>query len=342
MTRNVLFELKIQDLFSRNKVMDSCLQRAALAAQSDVPVLLLGESGTGKTLLAQAIHNSSARARGQFISFNASAMSDTLLESQLFGHERGAFTGAHRALKGKFELAHSGTLFFDEIADMSPLAQAKVLRAVEYGEFERLGSERMLHSNARIISATNASLRKHLGDGRFRQDLYHRLAGLTLYLPPLRERPEDLPGLIATELHAAAGPLGKDLTAIDPEAMAQLLNYDWPGNLRELHHVIRTIVLLCKGPEVLPEHVVLQADLFPVGTSPSPVQPLAIAEKANGYARIGNDLTLTSALQSHIKLVYDQAHGNQRETARLLGISRARLARHLKVILQNGAGQGAK
>src|SRR5258708_24139071 len=181
-----LTSLKVEALYTQNEEMERCLRLAALAAESDVPVLILGETGTGKTLLAQAIHNSSARARGQFVSFNASAMSDTLLESQLFGHERGAFTGAQRAVKGKFELADSGTLFFDEIADMSSLAQAKILRAVEYGEFERLGSERMLRSNARIISANNTSLRDRINQSRFREDLYHRLAGMTLLIPPLR------------------------------------------------------------------------------------------------------------------------------------------------------------
>src|SRR5215813_7338293 len=136
MSTHHLFRLKVGDLFTQNTSMNRCLKLAALAAESDVPVLILGETGTGKTLLAQAIHNSSARARGSFVSFNASAMSDTLLESQLFGHEKGAFTGAQKTIKGKFELANSGTLFLDEIADMSSLAQAKILRAVEYGEFE--------------------------------------------------------------------------------------------------------------------------------------------------------------------------------------------------------------
>src|SRR6201982_2840285 len=172
-----LSKLKIEDSAPSNEAMARLLQLAHLAARSDVPVVLLGETGTGKTLLAHAIHNSSARASGPFIAFNASAMSDTLLESQLFGHERGAFTGAQQTMKGKFELANRGTLFLDEIADMSPLAQAKILRAVEYGEFERLGSERMLHANARIISATNTSLRERIRQGRFREDLYHRLAG---------------------------------------------------------------------------------------------------------------------------------------------------------------------
>src|SRR5215468_8612088 len=175
-----LTNLKVETLTTSNEAMGRCLQLAALAAKSDVPVVLLGETGTGKTLLAHAIHNSSARSDGPFVSFNASAMSDTLLESQLFGHERGAFTGAQKTVKGKFELANSGTLFFDEIADMSSLAQAKILRAVEYGQFERLGSEKMLRSNARIISATNTSLRDRIRQARFREDLYHRLAGLTL------------------------------------------------------------------------------------------------------------------------------------------------------------------
>src|SRR5213594_2157545 len=166
-----LSRLRVEDLTTSNDAMARCLQLAALAAKSDVPVVLLGETGTGKTLLAQAIHNSSGRANQPFISFNASAISDTLLESQLFGHERGAFTGAQKAVKGKFELADGGTLFLDEIADMSPLAQAKILRAVEYGEFERLGSEKMQSSNARIIAATNCSLRERIAGGKFREDL---------------------------------------------------------------------------------------------------------------------------------------------------------------------------
>ena len=198
-----LFKLRIEDLTTSDEAMARCLQLAALAAKSEVPVVLLGETGTGKTLLAHAIHNSSARAGRPFIAFNASAISDTLLESQLFGHERGAFTGAQQSVKGKFELADSGTLFLDEISEMSPLAQVKILRVLEYGEFERLGSERMLTSNARIICASNCSLRERVRQGKFREDLYQRLNGLTLLIPPLRERLQELPALIAAELKAA-------------------------------------------------------------------------------------------------------------------------------------------
>src|ERR671934_340475 len=233
-----LSRLRVEDLTTSNDAMARCLQLAALAAKSDVPIVLLGETGTGKTLLAHAIHNSSARAAGPFISFNASAMSDTLLESQLFGHEKGAFTGAQQAVKGKFELANAGTIFLDEISDMSPLAQVKILRVLEYGEFERLGSEQMLQSNARILCASNCSLQQRVRQGKLREDLYQRLNGLTLLIPPLRERLEELPALIAAELKAASLKEGKNITAIHPQAMEKLLHHAWPGNLRELSHTV--------------------------------------------------------------------------------------------------------
>jgi len=241
--------------------MGRCLRLALLAAKSDVPVVLLGETGTGKTLLAHAIHNSSGRAQGPFVSFNVSAMSDTLLESQLFGHEKGAFTGAQQSVKGKFELAHDGTIFLDEISEMSPLAQVKILRVLEYGEFERLGSERMLKSNARILSASNCSLQERVRQGKFREDLYQRLNGLTLLIPPLRERLEELPALIAAELKIAAGKEGKNITAIHPEAMEKLVHHGWRGNLRELNHTVRTMTLFCEGPVILPQHVIFPPDL---------------------------------------------------------------------------------
>lgn len=327
-----LSRLRLEDLTTSNDAMARCLQLAALAAKSDVPVVLLGETGTGKTLLAQAIHNSSARASRPFISFNASAMSDTLLESQLFGHERGAFTGAQQTVKGKFELAHNGTLFLDEISEMSPLAQVKILRVLEYGEFERLGSERMLTSNARIMCASNCSLRERVRMGKLREDLYQRLNGLTLLIPPLRERLEELPALIAMELQAAGAQEGKHLTAIHPAAMEKLLRHEWPGNLRELSHTVRTMTLFCNGSVILPEHVIFPADLRPDQISPRTDRTVPVSSGNNQEVHAGADLSLESAIQKHVRFVYEQANKNQRRASRLLGISRSTLSRYLRAV----------
>jgi two-component system response regulator HydG len=324
-------KLKVEDITTANQAMARCLRLAGMAAKSDVQVLLLGETGTGKTLMARAIHNSSSRAAAPFISFNASAMSDSLLESQLFGHERGAFTGAQQMVKGKFELADGGTLFLDEVADMSPLAQVKILRVLEYGEFERLGSERMSKCDVRVISAANCSLQSRIRQGKFREDLYHRLAGLSLLIPPLRERREELPVLIAGELKSQARVFRKNIMAIHPESMDKLLSHQWRGNLRELSHVVRTMVLFCEGNVVLPDHVFFPEDLssdlneLPAASEPRPADPPPSA---------ADDLTLSAAALRHIRFVHQQAQGNQRRTAKLLGISRATLARHLK----NGHG----
>jgi DNA-binding NtrC family response regulator len=330
-----LSRLKIEDLTTSNEAMARCLRLAAMAAKSDVAVVLLGETGTGKTLLAHAIHNSSARSGGPFIAFNASAMSDTLLESQLFGHEKGAFTGAHQSLKGKFELADSGTLFLDEISEMSPLAQVKILRVLEYGEFERLGSEQMLQSNARILCASNCSLQQRVRQGKFREDLYQRLNGLTLLIPPLRERLQELPALIAAELKTAALKEGKSITAIHPEAMEKLVHHEWRGNLRELNHTVRTMTLFCDGPVILPQHIVFPPDLEPAWSGSESQRPAQLFSNERNQWQTKVDLSLASAVRRHVEFVYDQANRNQRRTAKLLGISRATLARHLRNAGQN-------
>ena len=322
-----LTSLRVEDLRTTNAAMAHCLSLAKLAAKSDVPIVLLGETGTGKTLLAHAIHNSSARASGPFISFNASAMSDTLLESQLFGHERGAFTGAQQAVKGKFELANGGAIFLDEISDMSPLAQVKILRVLEYGDFERLGSERMLKTDARIICATNVSLRERVRHGKFREDLYHRLNGLTILIPALRDRQEELPGLIANELKVSALRMGKKITAIHPAAMDRLLTHDWRGNLRELNHTVRTMTLVCDGDVIMPEHVHFPPDLEPLEPSANSFDKNS-ARPRHDYD--GGDLSLASAVKRHVRFVYKEANQNQRKTAKILGISRATLSRHLR------------
>jgi len=336
-----LTNLRVEKLTTSNEAMARCLQLAALAAKSDVPVVLLGETGTGKTLLAHAIHNSSGRSRGPFVSFNASAMSDTLLESQLFGHERGAFTGAQQSVKGKFELADGGTLFLDEISEMSTLAQVKILRVLEYGEFERLGSERMQRSNARIICASNVSLRERVRHDKFREDLFQRLNGLTLLIPPLRERIQELPALIAAELKGAGLKEGKNITAIHPEAMEKLVRHPWRGNLRELSHTVRTMTLFCDGSVILPEHVVFPPDIGDGERDRPRVEPASSpAAAGNNHNNdqpnsSGVDLTLASAVKRHVHYVYEQTNRNQRRTAKLLGISRATLARHLRARAHN-------
>ena len=332
-----LTRLRIEDLTTSNEAMARCLQLAALAAKSEVPIVLLGETGTGKTLLAHAIHNSSARAGRPFIAFNASAISDTLLESQLFGHERGAFTGAQQSVKGKFELADSGTILLDEISEMSPLAQVKILRVLEYGEFERLGSERMLTSNARIICASNCSLRDRVRQGKFREDLYQRLNGLTLLIPPLRERFEELPALIAAELKTAGLKEGKNITAIHPYAMEKLLHHKWPGNLRELSHTVRTMTLFCDGSVIMPEHVAFPPDLEPNRAASEFAKSFPMVVSNNQENDAGTDLSMESAIKRHIRFVYQQANQNQRRTAKLLGISRSTLARYLRDMAKNRA-----
>jgi transcriptional regulator with PAS, ATPase and Fis domain len=332
--REARSKLRIEDLTTSNQAMARCLQLAALATKSDVPVVLLGETGTGKTLLAHAIHNSSARGDRPFIAFNASAISDTLLESQLFGHERGAFTGAQQSVKGKFELADGGTLFLDEISEMSPLAQVKILRVLEYGEFERLGSERMLTSNARIICASNCSLRERVREGKFREDLYQRLNGLTLLIPPLRERFEELPALIAAELKMAGLKEGKNITAIHPHAMDKLLHHSWPGNLRELNHTVRTMTLFCDGSVIMPEHVAFPPDLGPDRATSEFAKSSPALASNNQESDAGIDLSMESAMNRHVRFVYQQANQNQRRTAKLLGISRSTLARYLRGMAQ--------
>lgn len=324
--------------------MRRCLQMAEFAARSDVPVLVLGETGTGKTLMAQAIHLSSRRSAGAFVSFNTSAMSDTLLESQLFGHEQGAFTGANKSIRGKFELADGGTLFLDEIADMSLLAQAKILRAVEYGEFERLGSETLRHSNARIITATNAPLRERVRARQFREDLYHRLRGLTLLIPPLRDRPEDLPVLVASELKRSARQMGRKVTQIEPAAMQYLLRRPWPGNLRELHHTLRTVLLFVDGNALGLEHLKhleqVEPEWFGGSAEPARTEPAAAAPVNGRKSAAHDDLSLDAALLLHVRSVYEACGRRQREAASRLGIGRSTLIRYLKRVTELAAGAG--
>lgn len=325
--------LSLADFASDDAAMRDCLALARTAAGTDLPILILGESGTGKTMLARAIHNSSPRVQRAFVSFNAAALSETLLDSQLFGHERGAFTGAERMVKGKFELADRGTLFIDEIADMSLTAQAKILRAVEYGEFERLGAERLQIADVRLISATHLPLARFTAWERFRKDLFYRISGITLRLPPLRARPNDLRALIAAEIRAAGVQQHKAIAGLSREAVERLFAYSWPGNLRELKRVIHSAVALT-DVEIIQADAVLLDEVENVGdvaatpvATGEPRRPVSDLPVTNG--RANGSLTLRDVEQHHVQHVLDLMGGNKRRAARALGLSRSTLDRKL-------------
>jgi len=310
----------LADFHTDDESMRTCLHLAAVAARTDLPILILGETGTGKSLLARVIHNSSARAQAPFVEFNAAALSDTLLDSQLFGHERGAFTGADRRVKGKFELADGGTLFIDEIADMSATAQAKILRAVEYGEFERLGSEQLLEADVRLLSATHLPITRFLETDHFRKDLFYRVSGITLRVPPLRDRPNDLRTLMRREIAAASAAMGREIVGLSRAAADRLIGHSWPGNLRELKRVVHTAVAMTEGDVIEEGAVLLEATPEAVagnGAGPAhPVQP-------------DGDLSLRTAELRHIRQVLERLGGNKRRAARALGLSRSTLDRKL-------------
>jgi len=232
----------------RSPQMRGVLDLASRVAPLDTTVLVTGESGTGKEFIVRLVHAHSARSGGPLVSVNCAALTETLLESELFGHVRGAFTGAVRDKAGLFEVATDGTLFLDEIGEMAPTVQAKLLRALQEGEIRRVGSERDIRVRPRIVTATNRDLRATIAEGRFREDLYFRLAGFVIAIPPLRERAEDIPALAQEFLRRTASRLAKDVKALSSQAMVALVSYPWPGNVRELEHAIERAVILSHGP----------------------------------------------------------------------------------------------
>ncbi|WP_255210940.1 sigma-54 interaction domain-containing protein, partial [Methylogaea oryzae] len=237
-----------QEIVSGAAEMAAVFEQIRLVAPADTPVLLLGETGTGKELLAGAIHNLSGRQDGMLVKVNCAALPAELIESELFGHEKGAFTGATQQRKGRFELADGGTLFLDEVGELPPAAQAKLLRALQEQEFERVGGTVTLKVNVRLIAATNRDLAEEVAAGRFRADLYYRLNVFPVQVPALRERRSDVPLLARHFLAKYAKKFGKPVTDIAPAALARLSDYAWPGNVRELQNVIERAVILARGP----------------------------------------------------------------------------------------------
>ena len=232
-------ETGFSSILTQSEAVQEILKTARRAALCDVNILLTGESGTGKNVLSRAIHSLSNRGVGPFVPVNILAIPETLVESEIFGHEKGAFTDAHALKKGSFETANGGTLYLDEIGDMSPSAQGKILQAIEDSCFRRIGGEKLLVFNARVIAATNRDLAKKIEKGEFREDLYYRLKEVCLHLPPLRERKEDIPLLIKHYIRHYCETYGKPELAISKTAMNYLTQYSWPGNVRELEHAVK-------------------------------------------------------------------------------------------------------
>jgi len=243
------------ELVGASPAMQGLRELVRRAAASEGRVLVTGENGTGKELVARALHEGSRRQGGPFVKMNCAAVPAELVESELFGHERGAFTGAVAARKGKFELADGGTLFLDEVGDMPPSMQAKVLRVLQEGEFERVGGQATLNSDARVVAATNKDLAAEVAAGRFREDLYYRLAVVMVAAPPLRERREDVPELAARFLTEACERNGRRPMALSREALLALQAHEWPGNVRELRNVVERLAILCDGPQLSADDV---------------------------------------------------------------------------------------
>jgi len=299
----------------------TALDLARRAAPTRSTVLVTGETGTGKELVAGLIHRLSPRAPGPFVQVNCAALPETLLESELFGHERGAFTGAERARAGRFEQADGGTLFLDEVGDMSPAIQAKVLRVLQDQHFHRLGGTRPLRTDVRIVAATNHDLEKAIAAGRFREDLYFRLAVIGIELPPLRERPEDVPLLAEHLLAELSHELGRPGRSFTPEALERLRTHPWPGNVRELRNLVERAVLMADSPCIGPEDLVLVA---PQGPEPDAAPPRPAA-RPGSRDPAGREPTLEEVEREAVLGALRRSGWVQKEAARRLGISRRKL-----------------
>ena len=304
-------------IIGKSKKMREVFEVLAMAAPSDATILILGESGTGKELIANAIHQNSLRKDKPFIKVNCAALSENLLESELFGHEKGAFTGAMARRLGRFELAHGGTLFLDEIGDMSLATQAKILRVLQEGEFERLGGEKTIKTDVRLIAATNKNLEKEVEQGTFRKDLYFRLSVVPVYLPALRERKEDIPLLAEHFLKKYAEKNNRLIRGFTPQAMDLLMRYEWPGNVRELENVIERAVILSRNELILPETL-----------PPNLRNSIKNAEDLTAESLVGR--SIKEVEKELILKTLEQTGNNITRAAEILGLTRRGLQYKLK------------
>ncbi|MEW6320550.1 MAG: sigma-54 dependent transcriptional regulator [Acidobacteriota bacterium] len=302
-------------ILGRSRAMLDVVRRAELVAASRSTVLITGETGTGKELVARAIHARSAEHDMPLIAVNCAAIPEGLLESELFGHVRGAFTGAAFTKKGRFALADGGTIFLDEIATISPAVQAKLLRVLQAREFEPLGAERTQKVNLRIVAATNRDLRQLVAEGRFQEDLYYRLNVIPIAIPPLRERREDIPLLVDHFVRRYAQRIAKRIDGVEDSVMRELQRYDWPGNVRELENTIERAVVLATGPRLTSETVWLMG---------------AVSGQAQGgLPSLGLHQNLEWAERETIRRALEQARGVKKDAAELMGISQRALSHYL-------------
>ena len=307
--RRLKTEQSFSGIVGHDAKMNELFETIRQVAEVNVPILVQGESGTGKELVASAIHNEGPRANKPFVPVNCGALPEGLLESELFGHVKGAFTGALRDKKGRFELAHGGTLFLDEVADLTKVVQAKLLRVLQEGVFERVGDEKTISVDVRIISAANRDLKQEVKKGNFRDDLYYRLSVVPIIMPPLRERKTDIPLLIDHFLNKIEMNVRRHPVKISDEARAMMMNYNWPGNVRELQNAIQFAIVKFDGsviqPKDLPMELKEQYDLYP---SRGPSRKLSVEGVESALKKTG---------------------GNKAKAARLLGVGRATLYRFL-------------
>ena len=314
-TRKVAAKIAADPFPCASPVMKKALETAARVASTDVTVLITGESGTGKERMADFIHLNSTRSKTEMVSVNCAAIVDTLLESELFGHEKGAFTGAVERKPGRFEEADNSTLFLDEIGEMSIGLQPKLLRALQEKEFRRVGGSQVIRFNSRLIAATNRNLKQQCATGAFREDLFYRISVFTLHIPPLRDRPEDIMMLSEKFVREAAARFGHIAPQLSEKTREVLLNYGWPGNVRELANVIEASVLLCDDEVLQPRHLhgITIDTLVPAALKATPDQDMLVAAERRA---------LVDALS--------RFNGNRVKTAEFLGMSRRNLIYKLK------------
>jgi Nif-specific regulatory protein len=309
-----------EQIIGRSALLHEALARAAQVARTDTTVLITGESGTGKELVARAIHYASPRAEGPFVAVNCAALPDTLLESELFGHERGAFTGADRQKPGRFELAAHGTLFLDEIGELSASVQVKLLRVLQEREFQRVGGTATIRADVRLIAATNRDLAAEMAAGRFRADLFYRLSVFNVHLPPLRNRGDDVLLLADAFIRTLAPKMGKTDVTLSRDACELLRRYPWPGNIRELQNAIERGLITCEGSLVTAAHLAVSVPT----QEPTPLRPPQSARSGT------ESMALQELERKAITDALQRTHGHKARAARLLGLTRFQLYSRLK------------